>query len=127
MVKGIDDFEYLATQIGDSIKRELKKRGAENIQGEFGIGLLSFRTVWEQLTITSCGKDNNTQLMVLMKNNPGYGKAEADRRGTENRRGRVGLEQFPRAFQGGTLRADDRARSLCGGKFEIVFFSRGVV
>jgi hypothetical protein len=70
--EGIDDFKYVATHIGDSIKRELKKRGAENIQGEFGIGLLSFWTVGEQLTITSCGGDNNAQQMVLVKNNPGY-------------------------------------------------------
>src|SRR5512137_2927338 len=39
---GIDDFRYLATHIGDSLKRKLKKQGMTGIQGEFGIGLLSF-------------------------------------------------------------------------------------
>ena len=43
--EGIDDFTYVATHIGDSIKRKLKKQGASGIQGEFGIGLLSFWTV----------------------------------------------------------------------------------
>lgn len=38
--EGIDDFKYVATHIGDSIKRKLKKRGIKDIQGEFGIGLL---------------------------------------------------------------------------------------
>jgi hypothetical protein len=42
---GIDDFKYVATHIGDSIKRKLKKDGIKGIQGEFGIGLLSFWTV----------------------------------------------------------------------------------
>jgi hypothetical protein len=29
---------------GDSIKRKLKEKGEEGLQGEFGIGLLSFET-----------------------------------------------------------------------------------
>ncbi|MCK7481178.1 MAG: hypothetical protein M0C28_31260 [Candidatus Moduliflexus flocculans] len=39
---GIKDFRYVATHIGDSIKRELKRKGEKGLQGEFGIGLLSF-------------------------------------------------------------------------------------
>ena len=69
---GIDDFRYVATHIGDSIKRRLKKQGAEHLQGEFGIGLLSFWTVGEQLMLTSTGSEGVTRRMKLVKNNPGY-------------------------------------------------------
>ncbi len=70
--EGIDDFKYVATHIGDSIKRKLKKHGAKGIQGEFGIGLLSFWTVGEELSITSTGESGNPRRMKLVKNNPGY-------------------------------------------------------
>ncbi|MDQ7795626.1 MAG: ATP-binding protein, partial [Spirochaetia bacterium] len=33
---GIQDFRYVATHIGDSIKRKLKVQGSGDIQGEFG-------------------------------------------------------------------------------------------
>ena len=39
---GVPDFRYVATHICDSIKKRLKRDGAQGIQGEFGIGLLSF-------------------------------------------------------------------------------------
>ena len=40
---GLPDFKYVATHICDSIKRRLKTNGdGGGIQGEFGIGLLSF-------------------------------------------------------------------------------------
>jgi hypothetical protein len=39
---GVPDFTYVATHIGDSLKRTLKEKGAQGIQGEFSIGLLSF-------------------------------------------------------------------------------------
>src|SRR6202047_2604306 len=42
---GLPDFKYVATHICDSIKRRLKADGAgAGLQGEFGIGLLSFWT-----------------------------------------------------------------------------------
>jgi len=69
---GIDDFSYVATHIGDSIKRKLKKQGTTHIQGEFGIGLLSFWTVGEHLVLTSTGSEGITRRMKLVKNNPGY-------------------------------------------------------
>ena len=43
--KGLPDFRRVATHICDSIKRQFKAEGANGIQGEFGIGLLSFWTV----------------------------------------------------------------------------------
>ena len=43
---GLPDFKYVATHICDSIKRRLKADGrGTGLQGEFGIGLLSFWTV----------------------------------------------------------------------------------
>src|SRR5271156_5606624 len=40
---GLPDFKYVATHICDSIKRRLKAEGnGTGLQGEFGIGLLSF-------------------------------------------------------------------------------------
>src|ERR1700682_1275777 len=49
-------FKYVATHICDSIKRRLKAEGnGAGLQGEFGIGLLSFWTMGERLTMTSGG------------------------------------------------------------------------
>lgn len=69
---GLPDFKYVATHICDSIKRQLKQDGAAGIQGEFGIGLLSFWTVGEKLSILSSGQDGRTYQMQLVKGGPGY-------------------------------------------------------
>jgi hypothetical protein len=60
----------------DSFKRRLKKEGVEGIQGEFGIGLLSFWTVGERLTLSSAGADGKSYQMEMRKNEPGYGIAQ---------------------------------------------------
>lgn len=65
--QGLPDFPHVATHICDSIKRRLKSEGAQGIQGEFGIGLLSFWTVGQNLHITSCGADGNTYEMTMAK------------------------------------------------------------
>ncbi len=70
--QGVPDFRYVATHICDSIKRRLKEHGAEGLQGEFGIGLLSFWTVGEELVLTSPGLDGRTYQMHLRKGDPGY-------------------------------------------------------
>jgi len=70
--EGLPDFAYVATHICDSIKREMKIQGAEGIQGEFGIGLLSFWTVGEELTMASAGADGRTWQMHMSKGDPGY-------------------------------------------------------
>lgn len=70
--QGLPDFRYVATHICDSIKRRLKAQGAQGIQGEFGIGLLSFWTVGEELTLTSAGADGTTYHMRMRKGNPTY-------------------------------------------------------
>lgn len=84
---GIQDFRYVATHIGDSIKRELKRKGEKGLQGEFGIGLLSFWTVGETCTLTSAGPDGVARSMKLVKGNPSYAIRDAGalfgRTGTE--------------------------------------------
>ena len=69
---GIPDFKYVATHICNSIKRQLKARGAQGIQGEFGIGLLSFWTVGETLTLRSAAEDGHIHQMILRKGQSGY-------------------------------------------------------
>ncbi|CAN5152603.1 hypothetical protein BH24PSE2_BH24PSE2_07370 [soil metagenome] len=69
---GVPDFRYVATHIGDSIKRHRKAEGARGIQGEFGIGLLSFWTVGEALFMTSAGEDGRTWQMLMRKGDPAY-------------------------------------------------------
>lgn len=69
---GLPNFRYVATHICDSIKRRLKTDGAEGIQGEFGIGLLSFWTIGEQLSMTSAGDDGRAYTMYLRRGDPGF-------------------------------------------------------
>jgi hypothetical protein len=70
---GLPDFKYVATHICDSVKRRLKAEGGGGgLQGEFGIGLLSFWTVGDTLTMTSSGADQRVYQMVMSKGNPRY-------------------------------------------------------
>ena len=69
---GRPDFRYVATHICDSVKRRLKVEGAAGLQGEFGIGLLSFWILGEELTLTSTGADDRAWQMVMRKGDPGY-------------------------------------------------------
>ncbi len=69
---GVPDFQHVATHICDSMKRRLKQAGAAGIQGEFGIGLLSFWTVGEELTMSSAGADGRTYEMQMTKGGQTY-------------------------------------------------------
>src|SRR5271157_4394309 len=70
---GLPDFKYVATHICDSIKRRLKADGTGGgLQGEFGIGLLSFWTVGATLTMTSSGADQRVYQMAMSKGDPRY-------------------------------------------------------
>jgi len=73
--EGVPDFHYVATHIGDSVKRRLKAEGARGIQGEYGIGLLSFWTVGEELAMSSAGTDGRLYEMRMRKDDPGYSVA----------------------------------------------------
>jgi DNA gyrase/topoisomerase IV subunit B len=70
--EGIPDFHYVATHICDSIKRRLKQDGVESIQGEFGIGLLSFWTLGEELSLTCASADGQTYRMGMTKGGSDY-------------------------------------------------------
>jgi len=71
--EGRPNFKYVATHICDSIKRRLKAEGVGNgLQGEFGIGLLSFWTVGDQLTMISAGSDQRPYQMTMSKGDSGY-------------------------------------------------------
>jgi hypothetical protein len=69
---GEPDFQYVATHVCDSIKRRLKAQGTQGLQGEFGIGLLSFWTLGEDLLLTSSGDDGRAWQMHLRKGDPSY-------------------------------------------------------
>ena len=70
--EGLPDFHYVATHICDSAKLKLKAEGAAGIQGEFGIGLLSFWVLGESLTLTSASEDGKTYEMLMHKGEQGY-------------------------------------------------------
>lgn len=70
--QGLPDFRRVATHICDSIKRQFKSEGVQGIQGEFGIGLLSFWTVGQNLHLTSCGADGNPYKMTMTKDSPAF-------------------------------------------------------
>jgi hypothetical protein len=69
---GRPDFRYVATHICDSVKRRIKVEGAAGLQGEFGIGLLSFWTLGEELALTSTGADDRAWQMIMRKGDPSY-------------------------------------------------------
>jgi len=86
--EGLPDFKYVATHICDSIKRRLKADGnSTGVQGEFGIGLLSFWTVGDTLSMTSTGADQRVYQMTMSKGDPRYDviprRVLFDEKGTE--------------------------------------------
>jgi hypothetical protein len=84
---GMPDFHFVATHICDSLKRQLKQEDRGRVQGEFGIGLLSFWTLGEELTLVSGGSDGRSYEMRMRKGDPRYTIGERRRlfefRGTE--------------------------------------------
>jgi hypothetical protein len=76
---GVPDFQFVATHICDSIKRHLHRDERREIQGEFGIGLLSFWTLGEELTLISAGADGRTYEMRMRKGDPRYAITERRR------------------------------------------------
>ena len=70
--QGLPDFRRVATHICDSIKKQFKLEGDRGIQGEFGIGLLSFWTVGQNLSMTSCGSDGQSYQMTMAKDSPEF-------------------------------------------------------
>ena len=86
--EGIPNFKYVATHICDSIKRQLKSAGSgKGVQGEFGIGLLSFWTVGETLLMRSASEDGKPYEMSMAKGDQSYSiipsRSLFDEQGTE--------------------------------------------
>lgn len=86
--EGIPNFKYVATHICDSIKRQLKSAGnGEGMQGEFGIGLLSFWTVGENLLMRSADDNGKPYEMSMAKGDQRYSitpsRSLFDAQGTE--------------------------------------------
>lgn len=69
---GLPNFKYVATHVCDSIKRRMNDDARSGIQGEFGIGLLSFWTVGEELSMACGGADGKLYEMRMAKGEPGY-------------------------------------------------------
>ena len=67
---GVPNFEYIATHICDSMKRHLEDR--DGIHGEFGIGLLSFWNLGQELKMQSAGQDGRLHQMTLKRGGDGY-------------------------------------------------------
>lgn len=62
---GDPDFDYLTSHICDSIKRNLDRTSREGIQGQFGIGLLGFAAVGEELILRSKRQTSRTHAIAL--------------------------------------------------------------
>lgn len=71
-VTGRPDFERIATHLCDSMKRQLDARGRQGVHGEFGIGLLSFWSLGEELRMTSAGSDGRPFELHLVRGRREY-------------------------------------------------------
>ena len=69
---GRPDFERIATHLCDSMKRRLDAADRRGVHGEFGIGLLSFWSLGEELRMTSVGSDGRAAEMRLVRGRPDY-------------------------------------------------------
>jgi hypothetical protein len=62
---GSPDFQRIATHLCDSMKRHLDGRNRQGVHGEFGIGLLSFWSLGEELRMISGGGDAPLELHLV--------------------------------------------------------------
>jgi hypothetical protein len=69
---GLPDFNRIATHVCDSMKRHLDERERQGIHGEFGIGLLSFWSLGEELRMISAGQDDRLYEMRLARGKRTY-------------------------------------------------------
>jgi len=69
---GQPDFARIATHICDSMKRGLNEQQRSGIHGEFGIGLLSFWSLGEELRMTSAGRAGTLYEMSLRRGKRDY-------------------------------------------------------
>lgn len=70
--EGLPNFEYIATHICDSMKRYLSGDDKSGVHGEFGIGLLSFWSLGDELRMASAGKDGKVYELFMQRGDDGY-------------------------------------------------------
>ena len=70
--EGRPDFGRIATHLCDSMKRQLDARGRQGVHGEFGIGLLSFWSLGEELRMTAAASDGRPHEMHLVRGHREY-------------------------------------------------------
>jgi histidine kinase/DNA gyrase B/HSP90-like ATPase len=73
--EGNPDFRYVATHICDSIKRHLQDRERAGVHGEFGIGLLGFWSLGEELRMVSRSAAGGLQEMTMRRGQRTYAVA----------------------------------------------------
>ncbi len=69
---GRPDFARIATHLCDSMKRRLDAEHRRGVHGEFGIGLLSFWSLGEELRMTSAGGDGRASELRLIRGRQEY-------------------------------------------------------
>ena len=69
---GAADFERIATHLCDSMKRQLQGAQRQGVHGEFGIGLLSFWSLGEELRMTSGGGPGPLRELHLVRGEREY-------------------------------------------------------
>jgi len=69
---GRPDFQRIATHLCDSMKRRLDASGRQGVHGEFGIGLLSFWSLGDELRMTSPGADGRAFELHLARGRREY-------------------------------------------------------
>jgi len=71
-VDGQPDFGHIATHICDSMKRRLSRRSRNGVHGEFGIGLLSFWSIGQQLRMIASDSHGRLHELVLTRGEQNY-------------------------------------------------------
>jgi hypothetical protein len=69
---GRPHFCHIATHLCDSMKRHLSRRLRHGVHGEFGIGLLSFWSLGQQLRIIASDGDGRLHELVLNRGEQSY-------------------------------------------------------
>ncbi len=69
---GEPDFARIATHVCDSMKRHLNAQQRAGVHGEFGIGLLSFWSLGDELRMASAAPDGRLFEMLLTKGKRNY-------------------------------------------------------
>jgi len=84
---GSPDFDRVANHICDSFKKNLDAHEKNNVQGEFGIGMLGFAAIADNLEMLSRTDLSKTKFLTLKafsdKYDTGWAKKELNNRGTE--------------------------------------------